>query len=290
MVGRMSGDPPPLPGLPTGRSGRRRSAWSPGLRHGRRRRWWIGLAVATVAVLVATVAYGLHGRSAPSATTARSRAAGDQRGLDRSGGSRRPGSTGSGGAPTTTTTTPPPPTTTTGPGTLPQTDTFPTATSPQFQAEMQDLWQGVVTGSVTPAMPAFFPEGAYLQLKTIAGVATDWEHRLVADYALDLGAAHALLGSDPAAATLVSVNVPSQYGHWVPPGVCYNSIGYFEVPNARVVYQHGGVVRSFGIASMISWRGEWYVVHLGAVLRTSAQGVVDTPATGPGTSAYSSTC
>jgi hypothetical protein len=41
---------------------------------------------------------------------------------------------------------------------------------------------------------------------------------------------------------------------------------------------------------MISWRGEWYVVHLGAVLRSSNQGVVDDPEIGPGTSAPSTTC
>ena len=67
-------------------------------------------------------------------------------------------------------------------------------------------------------------------------------------------------------------------------------MGYYEVPNARVVYSENGASRSFGIASMISWRGEWYVVHLGAVLRSSEAGAVDEPAVGPGSSAYSSTC
>jgi hypothetical protein len=41
-------------------------------------------------------------------------------------------------------------------------------------------------------------------------------------------------------------------------------------------------VRSIGIASLISWRGRWYVVHFGAVLRTGATGLVDQPAAGPG--------
>ena len=40
---------------------------------------------------------------------------------------------------------------------------------------------------------------------------------------------------------------------------------------------------SIGIASLISWRGRWYVVHLGAVLRSGQAGVVDQPADGPGT-------
>jgi hypothetical protein len=196
--------------------------------------------------------------------------------------------------PTTTTTTTTVPqtttTTTTDPGTLPQTATFPSAETPQFQAEMAALWEGVVTGSLSAALPAFFPESAYVQLKTIADPASDYENRLVLDFGADLAAAHTLLGAGAPSATLLAVNVPSQYGHWIPPGVCYNSVGYFEVANSRVVYQENGQTRSFGIASMISWRGVWYVVHLGAILRSSDQGIVEDPEIGPGTSADSTTC
>jgi hypothetical protein len=193
---------------------------------------------------------------------------------------------------TTTTSTPPTTTTTTtDPGTLPQSAAFPATGTPQFNAEMAALWQGIVTGSVTPALPAFFPRTAYVQLKTGLGdPAGDWQNRLVADYALDVLAAHAVLGPDPAQASLVTVSVPEQYGHWIPSGVCDNGVGYFEVANSRVVYQLDGQTRSFGIASMISWRGVWYVVHLGAILRGSAGGVVDDPTSGPGTSAPSHTC
>jgi len=71
---------------------------------------------------------------------------------------------------------------------------------------------------------------------------------------------------------------------------CYNRIGYYEVPNSRLVYRAGGQVRSLGIASMIAWRGTWYVVHLGAVTRTGEDGVVDDPSDGPGTPEPSLTC
>jgi hypothetical protein len=155
---------------------------------------------------------------------------------------------------------------------------------------MASLWTGIVRGSPAPAMVAFFPKGAYLQLKAIYSASSDWTDRLVADYRLDIAAAHTLLGADAVRARLVRVDVPSGYGHWVEPGVCYNSVGYYELPNARVVYREGGQVRSFGIASMISWRGVWYVVHLGAILRSTDSGTVDEPASGEGTSAYSCTC
>jgi hypothetical protein len=202
----------------------------------------------------------------------------------------RPAPTTSTTVPATTTTVAPSTTTTTGPGSLPQTGDFPSTDTPQFTAEMDALWNGIVSNSVTTAMPAFFPEAAYLQLKTIGGAQSDFEDRLVGDYGLDIGAAHALLGAGAAQAQFVGVSVPSSFGHWVSPGVCYNDVGYFEVPNARVLYQEGGQTRSFGIASMISWRGQWYVVHLGAVIPSGSQGEVDDPEIGPGSSAPSSTC
>ena len=66
------------------------------------------------------------------------------------------------------------------------------------------------------------------------------------------------------------------------PGVCENAVGYWHVGGARLVYRQHGQERSIGIASLISWRGRWYVVHFGAVLRASPAGVVDSPAAGPG--------
>jgi hypothetical protein len=155
---------------------------------------------------------------------------------------------------------------------------------------MASLWTGIVHDSLTPALAAFFPKGAYVQLKAIASASSDWSERLVRDYGLDIAAAHALLGADAARASLIAVNVPSSYGHWVQPGVCSNGIGYYEVPNARLVYRANGRIRSFGIASMISWRGVWYVVHLGAILRSTDSGTVDEPAAGPGSPVYSGTC
>ena len=176
------------------------------------------------------------------------------------------------------------------PGSLPQTHAYPSGRSARFKSLMASLWAGIVHDSLTPALAAFFPKDAYVQLKAIGSAGSDWTGRLVHDYRLDIAAAHALLGAGAARARLIAVNVPSSYGHWIEPDVCYNSIGYYEMPNARVVYREDGQTRSFGIASMISWRGVWYVVHLGAVLRSGDSGEVDEPASGPGASAYSGTC
>jgi hypothetical protein len=153
---------------------------------------------------------------------------------------------------------------------------------------MRALWAGVTHNQVSRALPAFFPRAAYVQVKAIGNPGADWADRLVGEFRLDLTAAHSLLMGRPA--ELVAVRVPQGFAHWVDPNVCYNRVGYYEVPNARVVYRQAGELRSFGIASMISWRGVWYVVHLGAVLRAGEGGVVDDPSPGEGTSGPSSTC
>jgi hypothetical protein len=190
----------------------------------------------------------------------------------------------------TATTVPPTTTTTTDAGALPQTAALPSSASPRFQAAMQALFTSIVAGTPATASGAFLPQGAYVQLKDIDGALYDYQHRLLGDFGVDIMAAHAGMGAGAAGADLTSVQVPPQYAHWVPTGECENRVGYFEVANSRVVYTEDGVTRSFGIASLISWRGEWYVVHLGAVLRPGSGGVVLDPEAGTGTSAPSSTC
>jgi hypothetical protein len=166
-----------------------------------------------------------------------------------------------------------------GAGALPQTRAFPRTDSAAFRAAMQDLWLAVSTGQPDLALPAFFPLAAYRQVKAIADPAADWHDRLWYDFTLDVGAAHRAVSPD---ARLVRVIVPLADASWIEPEACYNSIGYWHVPGARLVYRQHGQERSFGIASLISWRGVWYVVHLGAVLRSVVTGIVDQPAAGPG--------
>ena len=166
-----------------------------------------------------------------------------------------------------------------GAGARPQTSAFPSTASAAFRHAMADLWLAVTTGNPRFGLPAFFPEAAYKQVKAIPYPAADWQYRLWYDFTLDVGAAHRLVGPD---ARLVRVIVPAADAAWVSPGACYNSVGYWHVPGARVVYREHGQERSFGIASLISWRAVWYVIHLGAVIRSVVTGVVDQPAAGPG--------
>lgn len=177
------------------------------------------------------------------------------------------------------------------PGALPQTHALPSGITAHFKALMAAFWAGVVHNSTSRAMPAFFPRAAYLKVKA-PHAGPDYKYRILHTFTLDIGAAHALLGAGASSARLVSVRVPQGFAHWVDPGACDNAIGYWEVPNARVVYTENGQVHSFGIASMISWRGVWYVIHLGAVVPSGipTSGTVDSPSAGPGASINSGTC
>jgi hypothetical protein len=175
-------------------------------------------------------------------------------------------------------------------GALPQTDRVPSARTACFRAIVRALWRGVRADSEHAARYAFFPLPAYEQVKALGDPRGDYLGRLIPDFAVDLHAAHELLGPDPGAARLVGTIVPQAYVHWVSPGACYNRLGYYEVPNSRLLYRVRGQIRSFGIASLISWRGTWYVVHLGAVTRSAYVGIVDDPSAGPGTPVPSLTC
>ena len=166
-----------------------------------------------------------------------------------------------------------------GAGALPQTRAFPHTDSAAFRNAMTDLWLAVTTGNPRFGLPGFFPVAAYEQVKAEPYPAADWQYRLWYDFVLDVRAAHRLLGSG---ATLDRVIAPTASAAWVYPDACYNKVGYWHLPGARVVYREHGTERSFGIASLISWRGVWYDVHLGAVQRTAATGFVDQPAAGPG--------
>ena len=161
----------------------------------------------------------------------------------------------------------------------PQTTAVPKTSSTAFRNATHDIWLAITTGNPDYAKPAFFPEKAYEQVKAIADPASDWTNRLWYDFTLDLAAAHKLVKPG---ATLSKFEVPTQYAQWIPPGACYNSAGYWHVPGTRVVYRQDGTTLSFGIASFISWRGDWYLIHLGALVRGGAYGIVDDPETGAG--------
>jgi len=132
------------------------------------------------------------------------------------------------------------------------------------------------------------PEPAYLQLKDISGAASDYTERLIAEYEEDVASAHQLLGPDAASAQLVGVDVDAAYAHWVAPGRATTASGTSKCRTPGAVHgRRAGTLLWDRVDDLLA--GEWYIVHLGAVLRPGDGGTVDDPQSGPGVPSYSST-
>lgn len=154
-------------------------------------------------------------------------------------------------------------------GRLPQTLVRP-AEDALFRARVQALWTAMTTRDPLQGQGFFFPLAAYRQVKALADPAGDYRDRLLRLYRLDLAAVAATV---PRGSTLLGATVPVGAAVQVPPGAETNALGYWRVNGTRVRYRTpAGAVRSFGVCSMISWRGEWYGVHLGPVLRSAPGG------------------
>jgi len=151
------------------------------------------------------------------------------------------------------------------PGALPQTDEKPAASGAAFDTGVQGLWQAVQQDRPELAMPFFFPKSAYLQVKAISDPATDYEQRLVANYEQDIHTLHAQLGADAASAQFTGIEVPDAQAVLVEPGEESNKLSYWRVYGTSLHYAQNGQDGSFPVTSLISWRGQWYVVHLGAI-------------------------
>ncbi|MGH7269414.1 MAG: hypothetical protein ACREJ3_03205 [Polyangiaceae bacterium] len=116
------------------------------------------------------------------------------------------------------------------------------------------------------AMPFFFPLRAYEQVKDVANPRADWAGRLVAAYTRDIHALPERLGGAGEQARLVKLDVALRDGatpRWVKPGEEWNKVGYYRVYGSKLRYtDKDGQARAFDIKSLISWRGEWFIVHL----------------------------
>lgn len=161
------------------------------------------------------------------------------------------------------------------PGALPQTSVEPSFGAP-LTKQMTVLALSLPRLSVSRAQTVFFPETAYVKMKTgeIPSPASDWQNRLFDFFVLDMGAYRDRLYLR-ATSTFLRVEANPHYAQWIPPGACENSIGYWHEPNVRLVFRRNNVIVSVLVASLISWRGIWYVVHLGPNPRPVDAGTVD---------------
>jgi hypothetical protein len=146
---------------------------------------------------------------------------------------------------------------------LPQTDDAPSLDSPSYKARLALLWRAIVEDAPEIANDAFFPVIAYTQVKAIPNPPADWNARLMTAFRRDIHAFHGKLGPDPTKATFVSLDVPTEKSRWMKPGSEGNKLGYYRVLKSTLRFRRGdGSEGSLEVLSMISWRGEWFVVHL----------------------------
>lgn len=124
------------------------------------------------------------------------------------------------------------------------------------------MWKAIVTDDPEPARPFFFPVVAYREVKAIAKPERDWETRLMRLFERDLHDYHRQLGKYRDQFEYVTVEVPDQ-AKWMKPHTEGNKLGYWRVLRSQLVYlDHEKKRRSLELTSLISWRGEWYLVHL----------------------------
>jgi hypothetical protein len=115
----------------------------------------------------------------------------------------------------------------------------------------------------------------------IASPAADYIGRLIGFYDLDVRAYHRLVAT-AGTPTLLRVSTNRVDAAWIAPHYCENLIGYWHLPGVRFVFRLRKTVYSVAIDSLISWRGVWYVVHLGPNPRARDVGTVDGFLIGPG--------
>jgi len=146
---------------------------------------------------------------------------------------------------------------------LGQTEQRPTLTSASFQQRVEAVARAIISGDVEPALPAFFPLVAYQQVKDVAKPERDYKFRLLANFKRDLLEYHHALGAAAAESKFAGITVAEKDAKWMAPGSEGNKLGYFRVLRSRLRFTlPTGRSREFELTSLISWRGEWYVVHL----------------------------
>lgn len=146
---------------------------------------------------------------------------------------------------------------------LPQTDARPSTTDARFKRRMQRLADAIVSGDVEQARSSFFPLVAYAQVKDVQKPERDYRFRLMSNFQRDLREYRKALGHEAGHAEFLGVEVPEARVAWMKPGKEGNRLGYFRVLRSKLRFRlPGGKERSLELTSLISWRGEWYVVHL----------------------------
>ncbi len=146
---------------------------------------------------------------------------------------------------------------------LPQTDERPSNDSPSFRRRLELLVDAIAEDDPELAAPAFFPRIAYAQVKAIKKPEQDWQRRLVRAYERSIHRYHGALGQSAKGLRFVGLEIDPSRVKLMAPHSEGNRLPYYRALHARLLVEKADGSRThFDITSLISWRGEWYVVHL----------------------------
>ena len=145
----------------------------------------------------------------------------------------------------------------------PQTSDKPVAEDQKFQARVSLLCDAIIEGKPEKAHDAFFPLIAYRQVKAIDDPDRDYRLRLMRHFDRDILDYHRRVQKRSAPLKCQVMRVPEAQARWMKPGSEYNRVGYFRVLRSQLdLTDANGNTFSLEVTSLISWRGQWYVVHL----------------------------
>lgn len=145
----------------------------------------------------------------------------------------------------------------------PQTDEKPVTSDARFQTRVALLCKAIIDGTPEVAHDSFFPLVAYRQVKAIEDPDRDYRLRLLRHFDRDILDYHRRVAKKPGPLRCAGLKVPEGQARWMKPGSEYNRIGYFRVLRSQLgLTDTNENTFSLEVTSLISWRGQWYVVHL----------------------------
>jgi hypothetical protein len=146
---------------------------------------------------------------------------------------------------------------------LPQTEERPSLDSPLFRQRLERVVSAIANNQPDSAVDAFFPQLAYVQVKAIKDAKQDWEKRLLRAFSRNIGEYHKQLGDQAQPLKFVRIEIPDARIKWMKPGTEGNRLGYYRVTRSKLIVENAdGQHVGLEVTSLISWRGEWYIVHL----------------------------
>jgi hypothetical protein len=125
------------------------------------------------------------------------------------------------------------------------------------------LASAIIEGRPDQAHAAFFPLVAYRQVKAIADPDRDYRLRLLRHFDRDIAEYHQRVSKRRGPLKYLGIRLQTRQARWMKPGSEYNRIGYFRALRSGLeLADADGNTFTLEVTSLISWRGQWFVVHL----------------------------